>query len=298
MRILSFLMLAYSLAACAGSGVQETAIDDFPSATIHRTFVDGSFGQVHVRIAKPLDDASSRPPLLLLHPSPYSSAFFIDFMNAMSEDRLVIAVDTPGFGDSDRPDTPPSMTEYAANALIVLDQLDVQQPVDVLGYHTGTLIAIEMAIEAPERVHRLVLPGVPYFTGEAQQQAFDSYARPDLLEVSGAHFQGKWAFASGGLKYGMSLERAQAHFSDLVQAMPHSGHAYYGVFTYPGEAQLPKLTQPSLFIAPTGSLLAETQAAQAITPNSELRILSEYPHNVFDLGVPLMVELTREFLDR
>ena len=298
MRILFLLMLGWgAVAACQSPSVTRSPLDAQAPSTTQRLFVDGDYGQVHVRIASPPDRATEKPPLLLLHPSPYSSAFYLDFMAEMSSDRFVIAMDTPGFGDSDRPATPPSIEDYSRSALRTLRELGVSEPVDVLGYHTGTLIAVEMAINDPQQVRRLVLPGVPFFTGDAQKAAYDQYAKPDTLNPTGSHHDGKWAFVSGGLQYGMSLDRAQEHFADLVQAMPESGHAYYGVFSYPGEEQLPKLTQPSLFVAPTGSLLEETRAAQAITPNSALIILSEYPHNVFDLGVPFMADLTRDFLD-
>lgn len=282
--------------ACTHQALPETDRMAIAAETTKRLFVDGNYGQVHVRVAAP-PVVTERAPLLLLHPSPYSSAFFIDFMEEMSNDRWVIAIDTPGFGDSDRPDEPPSIADYADNAARVLDELGVSEPVDVLGYHTGTLIAAELAIRQPDRVRRLVLPGVPYFTGEAQREAYATYAKPDTLDPSGDHHDSKWAFASGGLSHGMSLARAQEHFADLVQSMPESGHAYYGVFSYPGETQFPKLTKPSLFIAPEGSLFIETQAARAITPNSELVILSEYPNNVFDLGVPFIAQLARDFLD-
>lgn len=298
MKTAGLIALAvWALGACISMPIQDRIEAQAPS-TIKRLFVDGKYGQVHLRVATPPEHVEETPALLLLHPSPYSSAFYLDFMAEMSKDRVVIAIDTPGFGDSDRPSDPPSIKDYAANVAITLTALGVDAPVDVLGYHTGTLIAAELAIAEPARVRRLVLPGVPYFTGESQTAAFETYAKPDALDSTGAHLQSKWAFTAGGLQYGISLEQAQAHFSDLAQAMPESGHAYYGVFSYPGETQFPKLTQPSLFIAPTGSLLAETKAAQAITPNSELIILSEYPHNVFDIGLPHMAELTREFLDR
>ncbi|MEM9570576.1 MAG: alpha/beta hydrolase [Pseudomonadota bacterium] len=282
--------------ACANQVIAEFDPLAIEAETTKRLFVDGNYGQVHVRVATP-PTKTERAPLFLLHPSPYSSAFFLDFMEEMSNDRWVIAIDTPGFGDSDRPDQPPSIADYADNAARVLDELGVSEPVDVLGYHTGTLIAAELAIRQPDRVRRLVLPGVPYFTGEAQREAFETYAKPDTLDASGDHHDSKWAFASGGLSHGMSLERAQEHFADLVQAMPESGHAYYGVFSYRGETQFPKLSKPSLFIAPEGSLFNETQAAQTITPNSELVILSEYPNSVFDIGIPFIAQITRDFLD-
>jgi len=72
----------------------------------------------------------------------------------MRKDRIVIAIDTPGYGDSDRPENPPQMQDYARNAVKVLDALGMTDPIDALGYHTGTLIAVEMAINQPDRINK------------------------------------------------------------------------------------------------------------------------------------------------
>ena len=39
---------------------------------------------------------------------------------------------------------------------------DGEGAVDVIGYHTGTFIAAELAIVRPDLVRRLVLPGIPF----------------------------------------------------------------------------------------------------------------------------------------
>lgn len=296
-RFIGLIASLCLVTACATWNDGEPSAHVIEPDTTKRLLVDGLFGQVHVRIASPPANIEDKPALVLFHPTPYSSLFYGDYMAEMSKDRLVIAMDTPGYGASDRPSSSPSIADYAINAEQVLDALNIHEPVDVVGYHTGTLIAAELAIRSPTQVRRLILPGVPYFTGEAQKEALANYAKPDELKPDGSHLLEKWKFARGGMDYGMSIERAQEHFSDLAQALPFSSHAYYGVFSYPGEDRFPQLAQPVLYIAPEGSLLEETKAVHEITPNSQLVILTEYPHNVFDLGIPYLADLTRNFLD-
>jgi len=303
------IALALNLAACTTLNI-EASPDSLlrPSAlysqqapkSVKRYFVDGLYGQVHVRVATPAEPthAASPPALVLLPPAPYSSDYFKSFMREMAKDRVVIAIDTPGFGDSARPKAPPSIAEFARNMDSVLNNLGLSDPVDMLGYHTGTLIAAEYAVQNPMRVRRLVLPGVPYFTGDAQAKLFKANAKPDTLHPDGSHLQPKWDFAAAAMGFGMSLARAQEHFTDAMQATPESGFAYYGVFSYPADKRFPKLSQPVLYITDSGSLRTATEDAHAVTPQSEIVYLDQYSKGMFDLGAADLARETRAFLDR
>lgn len=265
--------------------------------TVKRSFVDGLYGQVHVRVSTPPKGTAQKTPLLLLHPTPYSSQFFMPFIEDIGKDRLVIAIDTPGYGDSDRPETPPSMEDYARNAVKVLDALGISGPVDALGYHTGTLIAAEMAINDPNRINKLILAGIPVYPSERLPALYAKYAKPDELKKDGSHLTSKWGFATQTMSAGMSLEAAQNHYSDYMQSMPESSQAYYSVFSYPGYERLPLISRPALFVSINGSLKDETKDAQKITPGSELIYLDHVTTGLFDVTYPEMAEITRNYLD-
>jgi len=286
------LTLAIILCGCATT---TSSIQNSQTSSIKRHFVDGSYGQVHTRTA---GDDSKHPPLVLLHPTPYSSQFYIPFIEEMHTDRMVIAMDTPGYGDSDRPDEPPQMKDYAQNALTVLDKLGVTEPVDVLGYHTGTLIAVEMALTNPKRVNKTILAGIPAYAPERLPDLYAKYAKPDVLEKDGSHLTSKWKFATQTLDAGLSLEGAQSHFSDYMQSMPSSTQAYYSVFSYPGYDRLPQMTRPSLFVAINGSLKQETIDAQKLTPNSDIVYLDTITTGLFDVASAQMAQITREYLNK
>ena len=74
-----------------------------PSVT--RAYADSRYGQLHYRIARPAG-APSAPPLLCLHQTPSHSGDWLPVMPALGEKRVVIAVDTPGYGMSDMPPAP------------------------------------------------------------------------------------------------------------------------------------------------------------------------------------------------
>jgi pimeloyl-ACP methyl ester carboxylesterase len=65
-----------------------------------------------------------------------------------------------GHGDAERPEAGYRAEDYAADAIALLDRLELESV--VLGGHSlGTLVAAQIAIERPERVAALVLEGAP-----------------------------------------------------------------------------------------------------------------------------------------
>ena len=72
-----------------------------------------------------------------------------------------IALDQRGHGESLRSHDPADYgrPQLAADALALLDELGVGR-VDVFGYSMGTRTAMQMAIDAPDRISNLILGGV------------------------------------------------------------------------------------------------------------------------------------------
>ncbi len=71
--------------------------------------------------------------------------------------RTIVTFDAPGVGGSPTPILPLSIRRLARVALAVLDDAGQDGPVDVLGFSHGGAVAQELAIDAPERVRRLML---------------------------------------------------------------------------------------------------------------------------------------------
>lgn len=70
--------------------------------------------------------------------------------------RTVVSFDAPGVGDSPMPVLPLSMSDLAALAVAVLDAAGLAEA-DVLGFSHGGAVAQQLALDAPDRVRRLVL---------------------------------------------------------------------------------------------------------------------------------------------
>jgi pimeloyl-ACP methyl ester carboxylesterase len=66
---------------------------------VRKGYVDGPWGQVHYHVVKPARDAG-RTAVVFFHPNPFSAIYFDYTLEALGTDRVAIAFDTPGYGQS------------------------------------------------------------------------------------------------------------------------------------------------------------------------------------------------------
>ena len=125
-----------------------------------RGYARGPHGLVHFQDAGGLvQPRRGELPLVLLHQSPSSTRQFeAAFKPLVARGIRFIAIDTPGFGFSDPTPTLPRLEDWAPSIVAVLDHFGIAQA-DVLGHHTGALVATEVALQHPTRVRRLILNG-------------------------------------------------------------------------------------------------------------------------------------------
>lgn len=98
------------------------------------------------------------PPLVLLHGLSDSWFSYSRVLPALARSYHVYALDQRGHGDSDRPAGGYTMTELAADVVAFLDTMGLHKAT-VVGHSMGSIVAIETALAAPERLDALVLIG-------------------------------------------------------------------------------------------------------------------------------------------
>jgi pimeloyl-ACP methyl ester carboxylesterase len=105
-------------------------------------------------------------------------------LDIVAQKHRVFAFDRPGFGHSERPQDRPWTPEDQAKVLLeAFAKLGIDQPI-VVGHSWGTLVALVMALDHPERVSSLVLiSGYYYPTARADVAAFSPTAIPVLGDV-------------------------------------------------------------------------------------------------------------------
>lgn len=103
-------------------------------------------------------DHGSGPPLVLLHGMACCWQWWLECVPELAAHHRVLAVDLPGFGQSDPLPPPASMDTHAAMVHRLLDHLGLAATT-VVGHSMGGLVAIAMATAQPDRVERLALVG-------------------------------------------------------------------------------------------------------------------------------------------
>ena len=98
------------------------------------------------------------PPLVCLHGLGGTKASFLTTVSALAPlGHRVIAIDLPGFGDSDKPARAPYNAPWYAKVLLELfDELGLERT-SVAGNSMGGRIAIELGMNSPDRLDKLVL---------------------------------------------------------------------------------------------------------------------------------------------
>jgi pimeloyl-ACP methyl ester carboxylesterase len=110
-------------------------------------------------------DVGEGPAVVLLHGNTVLLQDFVasGLLDALARHHRVVAFDRPGFGFTPRPRDRP-WTPAAQAALIgrAMSRLGIDHAV-VVGHSWGTLVALELALDAPGRVDGLVLAGGYYY---------------------------------------------------------------------------------------------------------------------------------------
>ncbi len=102
-------------------------------------------------------EAGIGPAVVAIHGLGATKGSFLPTVVALADRFRVIAVDLPGFGDSDKPiGAAYDARFFAAAAINQLDALELKR-VHVIGNSLGARIALEIALREPGRVGRLAL---------------------------------------------------------------------------------------------------------------------------------------------
>lgn len=116
------------------------------------------FGSVRTRAGKLSTlEAGRGDPVICLHGLGATKASFLPTIAALADRYRVIAVDLPGFGESDKPLRAAYDAPYFAGAVdALLDELELERA-HLVGNSMGGRVAIEVGLLYPERVERLAM---------------------------------------------------------------------------------------------------------------------------------------------
>ncbi|HSK62757.1 MAG TPA: alpha/beta hydrolase, partial [Pyrinomonadaceae bacterium] len=95
-------------------------------------------------------------PVIMLHGYTDSWFSFSQVLPLMDQKYRVYTLDQRGHGDSDRPVGGYAMEQFAADVIAFMDAMKIEEAT-IVGHSMGSFVAQRVAVEAPERVKRLVL---------------------------------------------------------------------------------------------------------------------------------------------
>lgn len=275
----------------------ETARYWIPPAGVRRDFVDGRFGQQHYRIVRPATD-KGRVPLVFFHQSPSSGRVFEGLLAILGKDRLVIAPDTTGFGDSDPPPAPPAIADYAAAMGDFLDAMELGR-VDLFGDHTGAKVAGELAQQRPQQIRRLVFNACPVYSDEEMKVMLAHLAeeKPQERGEDGEHLLHQWAAMKKTYAPDVPLAQYDRDFTEMLRAGELGWYGHNAAFAYSHAENLPKIEQPILVLCPDDGLWPATQRAKQYLKNGRMLEKSEWKMGAVSFHTRAMAAVLRDFLD-
>ena len=210
------------------------------------------------------------PAALLLHDIPDDRRVWRALATDMIEDFRTLAPDLRGLGESGWPpasESPPTMRDYAADLTALLDAEGVDRCA-VIGAGFGAELALELALDAPERVELTVLSGaIPV----AEHPSYDDALRACEAErAEQGRLAGRFGMGRAAVSAAGALEAPYLRAS--VRERYRGLHAEAFAAAHAARAarrdllpQLASLAVPALVVAgendplwPAARLLAET----------------------------------------
>lgn len=218
-----------------------------------KAYTDGRFGQIHYC------SLGAGQPLVLMHQSPTSMVQFDKVWEGLAaRGYQVIGIDLPGFGGSDGPAEVPTIADYAHIVPAVLDALGIASA-DVLGHHTGAIVATEVALQFPQRVGRLILNGPLPLTDEER-----AFFRQHLAQEKewgpredGSHLTAQWQFRIAAQPGWTDLDAIHRHVVAGAAAWPNAWYPHDAVMAYDHGAAMDRLEQRCMVLSNTGDSIHE-----------------------------------------
>ena len=264
-------------------------------SNIYRRYIDLDRRQVHLRIGEPGAPTDKRP-LLCFHLSPVSGVIYDNWIPEMARDRICIAPDTPGYGMSDPPAEQPTIADYAATMGQVADQLGFDT-YDVMGYHTGSKISVELALQRPDAVKHLVLVSAPVYTDEELAAQYAAMGELRTPQPDGSHLLEIWSANWGWRGPEQTPEDIMKTFADMCRGGERGPWGHRAAFSYTYPDKLPGVDQPIIVLNTADDLQTYTSRVAPLLKNGRVIDLPEWGHGFLDYHTTETAEMVRAFLD-
>ena len=228
--------------------------------------------------------AGAGEPLVLVHGVGMNHAVWAPQVAYFAERGYrVIAYDMLGHGDSPLPPERVELADLRRQLRALLDELDIESA-HLAGHSMGSLVAIDFALDAPDRVRDVVALNAVYERSAAQRAAVQDRARR-LAEGSADATLDETLDRWFGPEQRARQPESIAAVRQWLDAVDPAGYArVYGCFASADDAftgRLPGLAVPALFITgehDPNSTPAMSSRMAAESPRGELAVVPGERH--------------------
>jgi pimeloyl-ACP methyl ester carboxylesterase len=156
-------------------------------AVTAKGFVTVPHGQAHFRYG------GRGPVVVMLHDSPRSSVLHLPNLEWLGEHCTVVALDTPGYGNSTPlPVGQREITDYSRALADSLTALGIERCA-IYGFHTSSKIALQFAADHPDRAALTILDGLSLPASPPTADFLRRYLQPFEPTADGAYLSRQWS---------------------------------------------------------------------------------------------------------
>ena len=219
------------------------------------------------------------PTVVLSNSLGTTSALWDAQVPALEPHFRVVRYDHRGHGASDAPPGPYTVEELARDVIALLDRLGLER-VSFCGLSLGGMVGMSLALQAPERLDRLVLCCTSAYLGPPETWS----ERAQLVRAEGP---GAIADAVLGRWFTERFHAEQpgtvARFRDMITATPREGYAACceAIRGWDARATIHAIAAPTLVIAGAGDPSTPPEHARLIAgeiPGARLVVLEGAAH--------------------
>jgi pimeloyl-ACP methyl ester carboxylesterase len=255
-----------------------------------RAYADIPEGQIHYRIE------GKGEPVLLLHAGVTSSLEYIKVIPFLSKTYCVIAPDFLGNGDSDPAPFAYDIIDHARTMIHFMDSLGIKKAA-VVGQHVGGKIGLEMAVNWPERVSKLVLSS-PNYPEEEKEKTFKDppnfMGRVEIM-ADGSHLMEWWRRSA---LWGHPLDITNDRTLEYIKAGPRGEEIHWAGGAYDPRPKLPLVRCPTLVLSATHDpFCVMAEPVHKLVPGSKLKIIENGPIDIDRVWPKEFAEAVLSFLN-
>jgi pimeloyl-ACP methyl ester carboxylesterase len=236
------------------------------------------------------------PPLVLLHGAfSATGTSFGALLPGLAETRQVISVEQQGHGRTADIDRPLSTAQMARDTAALLEHLGIRQA-DVLGYSMGAGVALELAIEHPDVVRKIVVVSLGYNKAGLHPGLLEGLDQLTPEQMAGSPWHEEY----------LRIAPRPGDFPGLFEKVAELNR---NIPDWPAEA-VASIKAPMLIVIGDSDIVRPEHAVEMFRlrgggvvgdwvgiPASQLAILPGTPHSTTTQRADILIPMLRTFLD-